>query len=56
MSEVIAFWSKRTYKLVDFTSPLKLGLRSVGEIYFVCGILENSMTSLYGNKVADLIK
>ena len=31
-------------------------MSSVGKIYVVCGILENTKTCLYGNKEADLFE
>ena len=47
------FGEIRTYKFVDFTSQLKIGLSSVESIYLVDGILENTKTCLYGNKADD---
>ena len=42
----------KTYKFVDFTSELKIGLSSVERISLVYGILENAKACLYGNKAA----
>ena len=50
------FGEIRTYKFVDFTLQLKIGLGIVGITYLVCGILENSMTWLYGKKAVDLFE
>ena len=40
-------------KYFGFKSQAKTGLGSLGKIYLVCGILENTETCLSGNKVAD---
>ena len=44
---------KTYFKFVDFKTQLKVGLRSVGKIYLVCGLLQNARTCLYGNKVSE---
>ena len=46
------FGEIKTYKFVDFTSELKIGLSSVERISLVYGILENAKACLYGNKAA----
>ena len=46
----------KTDKFVEFTSQLKIGLSSVGKIYFVYGILENAKTCLYGSKSAAVFE
>ena len=50
------FGEIKTYKSVNFTSQLKIGLSSVERIYLVYGILENSKTCLYGNKAEDVLE
>ena len=46
----------RTYKFVDFTSQLKIGLSSIEKIYLVSEISGNAKTYLYSNKVTDLLE
>ena len=46
----LLFGEIKTYKFVEFTSRLKIGLSSVESIYSVYGILENGKTWLYGYK------
>ena len=50
------FGEIKTYKFVDFTSPLKTGLSSVERIYLKYGILENARTCLYCNKADDVFQ
>ena len=52
----IFFGEIKTYKFVDFTSQLKIGLSSVEGIYLVYGIFENAKTCLYGDKANDVFK
>ena len=40
----IYFGEIKTYKFVDFTSQVKIGLSSVERIYLIYGILENAKT------------
>ena len=37
------------FKFLDFKKNLKLGLSSVGKMYIVSAILQNSLTCFYGN-------
>ena len=44
---------KSYFKFVSFKSQMKIGLSTVGKIYFVCGLLQNAQTCLYGNKISE---
>ena len=50
------FGEIKTYKFVDFTSQLKIGLSSVKRIYLIYRILENAKTCLYGNKADNVLE
>ena len=50
------FGEIKTYKFVDFTSPLKTGLSSVEMMHLKYGILENAWNCLYGNKADDVFE
>ena len=50
------FGKIKTYKFVEFTSQLKIGLSYVERIYSVYGILENAKTCLYGYKTDDVFE
>ena len=50
------FGEIKTFKLVDFTSQLKIDLSYAGGTYLVYDILENAKTCLYGNKSDDVFK
>ena len=52
----IFFGESKTYKFVDFTSQLKIGLSFVEKIYLIYGILENGETCVYGNKADDVFE
>ena len=52
----IFFGESKTYKFVDFTSQLKIGLSFVEKIYLIYGILENAETCVYGNKADDVFE
>ena len=41
------------YKFIEFQKQLQIGLRPVGKLYLVCGILQNAHTCLHGNIVPD---
>ena len=41
------------WKFIDFKKNLRIGLCSVGEMYFVCSILRNALTCLYGNMTSE---
>ena len=61
MSEVrptveLLFGEIKTSKFVDFTSQLKIDLRSVERIFLVYEILKNDKTCLYGNKAHDVFE
>ena len=40
------------FKVTDYTKDLKVGLSAVGKIYFVCALLRNALTCLYGNNTS----
>ena len=40
------------FKFIDFKKQMKINLSSVGKMYFVCALLENARTCLYGNLVS----
>ena len=44
---------KTYFKFIDVKTQLKVGLISIGKVYFVCGLLQNARTCLYGNKVSE---
>ena len=52
----------KTYKFVEFTSQLKIGLKlnigliSVERVYLVYGILENAKTCRYGKNTSDVFE
>ena len=37
------------FEFIHFKKQMKINLSSVGKMYFVCALLENACTSLYGN-------
>lgn len=43
------------YKFADLKKQLKIGMSPVGKTYFVCGILQNPHTCLFGNLVSDYL-
>ena len=54
MATELLFGERKTYfKFVDFKTQLKVGSSSIGKICFVCGLLQNARTRLYGNKVLE---
>ena len=42
------------FKFIDFKKEMKVNLSPVGKIYFVCALLENAQTCLYGNQVSAM--
>ena len=42
----------RSFKALDFKNNLKIGLSSVGKMYFVSAIIQNAITCLYGNQTS----
>ena len=40
------------FKFIDFKKQMKINLSSVGKMYFVCALLENARTCLFGNLVS----
>ena len=46
----------KTYKFVDFTSQMKIGLSSAERIYLIYAILENAKTCVCGNKADDVLE
>ena len=44
---------KTYFKFVSFKSQMKIGLSAIWKTYFVCGLLQNARTCLYGNKVSE---
>ena len=43
----------KSWKFIDFKKNLKMQLSSVGKMYLVCAILQNVLTSLYGNMTSE---
>ena len=52
----IFFDEIKTYKFVDFTSQLKIGLSSEEMIYLIDRFLENAKTCLYNKKSYDVFE
>ena len=50
------FGEIKTYKFVDFTLPLKIGLSSVERIYLKYEIVEKARSCLYGSKADDVFE
>ena len=44
------------FKFIDFKRQMKVNLSPVGKIYFVCALLENARTCLYGNQVSEMFE
>ena len=44
---------KTNFKFASLKSQMKIGLSAAGETYFVCGLVQNTQTCLYGNKVSE---
>ena len=44
------------FKFIDFRRQMKVNLSPVGKIYFVCALLENARTCLYGNQVSEMFE
>lgn len=42
------------FKFIDFKKQMKVHLSTVGKMYFVCVLLENAQTCLYGNQVSEM--
>ena len=42
------------FKFIDFKKQMKLNLSPPGKIYFVCALLENAQTCLYGNQMFEI--
>ena len=42
------------FKFIDFKRQMKINLSPVGKMYFVCALLENAQTCLYGNQVSQM--
>lgn len=42
------------FKFIDFKRQMKVNLSPLGKIYFVCALLENAQTCLYGNQVSHM--
>ena len=40
------------FKFIDFNKNLKIGLSSVGKIYYVCALLRNALTCLHGSSTS----
>jgi len=40
------------FKFIDFKKNLKIGLSSVGKIYYVCALLRNALTCLHGSSTS----
>jgi len=45
----------RSFKALDFKNNLKLGLSSVGKMYFVSSLIQNAITCLYGNQTTKFL-
>ena len=41
-----------SFKFLDFKKNLKIRLSSVGKMYIVCALLQNSIACLYGNQTS----
>ena len=44
------------FKFIDFQRQMKMNLSPLGKIYFVCALLENAQTCLYGNQVSQIFE
>jgi hypothetical protein len=44
------------FSFVDFKRHTKLNLRAVGKMYYICALLENARTCLYGNIVSSFFE
>ena len=44
------------FSFVDFKRQTKLNLSAVGKMYYICALLENARTCLYGNIVSSLFE
>lgn len=44
------------FKHLDFKKNLKIGLSSIGKMYFVAALLRNAHTCLYGNTTSDFFE
>ena len=44
------------FKFIDFKRQMKVNLSPLGKIYFVCALLENAQTCLYGNQVSQMFE
>ena len=44
------------FKFIDFKRQMKVNLSPLGKIYFVCALLENAQTCLYGNQVTQMFE
>ena len=44
------------FKFIDFKKQMKVHLSAVGKMYFVCALLENAQTCLYGNQVSEMFE
>ena len=42
------------FKFIDFKRQMKINLSPVGKMYFLCALLENAQTCLYGNQVSQM--
>ena len=42
------------FKFIDFKRQIKVNLSPVGKMHFVCALLENAQTCLYGNQVSQM--
>jgi len=40
------------FTFIDFKKNLKIGLSSVGKIYYVCALLRNALTCLHGSSTS----
>jgi len=44
------------FKFIDFKRQRKVHLNAVRKMYFVCALLENAHTCLYGNQVSEMFE
>ena len=43
------------FRFLDYKKNLKIGLSSVGEMYFVCALLRNAITCLYSSQTSEFL-
>ena len=46
----------KVFSFVEFKRQAKLNLSAVGKVYYICALLENARTCLYGNIVSSFFE